>query len=187
MYVHHTCLESTEVRRRHEIPWILYYCARLWAKVLGMEPHPFARTTSVLNLHLPSTPSTTTPNFCFKLDFLSSLFVMRQGLTMYPWLAQNLLWDSGWPRINRDPLVSSSQELGLKAYTPMPDCFLNNYFKMLCVGVHVCIEVRGPFVRAGSFYHMSLRSYTQVLSLVTSTSTCWPILPVHIIFNPSVQ
>lgn len=51
----------------------------------------------------------------FILDLFNFFFLLRQGITIQPWLAQNLLSRPVWPQAHRDP--PDSRVLGLKVCT----------------------------------------------------------------------
>lgn len=55
----------------------------------------------------------------FYFFYLLFLFVLRQGLTTYPWLSWNSLCKLDWPQIHKDPLASTSWVWRLEAYATM--------------------------------------------------------------------
>jgi len=60
-------------------------------------------------------------SWCLISSQILVIFVcLKQGLTMCSWLAWNLKCRTSWPQIQRDPPVSASWVLGLKAYTTIP-------------------------------------------------------------------
>lgn len=54
-------------------------------------------------------------------------FVLRQHLTVYPWLAWNHLCRQEWPETHRDLLAYAFEVLGLEVWTTMPG--LDHVFK----------------------------------------------------------